>query len=474
MAKYDYNLIVIGAGSAGLIASLVGATAGAKTMLVEANRMGGDCLHTGCVPSKTLIASARVAQQVRNASRYGVETTRNATNFSVVMGRVREAISQIQPHDSVERYTSLGVHCEGGHARVIDPHCVEVNDERHSTRSIVLATGASPTIPPIPGLSNCQFLTSETLWGLKELPNRLVVLGGGPIGCELAQAFSRLGSKVAIVEMRDQLLPLEDADASEVITEMLLTEGIDVYTGWQASACKNQQLTIHTRDQEKVLDFDQLLVATGRTPRVKNLGLEENGISLSATRTIAVNDYMQTEVKSVFACGDVVGPYQFTHMAAHQAWYASMNALIRPFWRAKINKKFVPWAIFTDPELARVGVSESEATRLNIPHEVTKFPFAELDRAIAEGTTKGFVKLITKPKKDTILGACIVGTGAGELISSCINAMRHGYGANSILSTIHVYPTRMEAVRLAAGRLRRAHAPPGLMKLAERLNALLR
>ena len=474
MAKYDYNLIVIGAGSAGLVASLVGATAGAKTMLVEANRMGGDCLHTGCVPSKTLIASARIAQQVRNASSYGIETTGYATNFSIVMRRVQEAIKEIQPHDSVERYTSIGVHCQGGHARVIDPHCVEVNDERHTTRSIVLATGASPTIPPIPGLLNCDFLTSETLWGLDELPNRLVVLGGGPIGCELAQAFARLGSRVSIVEVQDQLLPLEDADAAEVITDVLLTEGVNLYTGWKATACDYHQLTIHARGEEKILEFDQLLVATGRTPRVENLGLDENGITLSTTQSVAVNDYMQTEIKSVFACGDIVGPYQFTHMAAHQAWYASMNALIRPFWRAKINKKLVPWAIFIDPELSRVGVSEREATRMNIPHEVTKFPFSELDRAIAEGTTKGFVKLITKPKTDTLLGACIVGTGAGELISSCINAMRHNYGVNSILSTIHVYPTRMEAVRLAAGRLRRAHAPPGLLKLAERLNALLR
>ncbi|MXZ43622.1 MAG: FAD-binding protein [Gammaproteobacteria bacterium] len=474
MAKYDYNLIVIGAGSAGLIASLVSATAGAKTMLVESNQMGGDCLHTGCVPSKTLIASARIAHEVRNASRYGIETTQASTNFPAVMRRVHEAIAQIQPHDSVERYTSLGVDCRRGHARVLDPHIVEVNGERPTTRSIVLATGATPTVPSIPGLLDCQFLTSETLWDLKELPRRLVVLGGGPIGCELAQAFHRLGSKVAIVEVEDQLLPLEDVDVSEVITDVLLSEGVDLYTGWQASACKNQQLTIHRFGRERVLDFDQLLVATGRTPRVKNLGLEEVGINLSAKQTVKVNRYLQTEVNSVFACGDVVGPYQFTHMAAHQAWFASMNALTRPFWRLKLNDKIVPWAIFTDPELARVGVSENDATRLRIPHEVTKYSFAELDRAVAEGTSKGFVKLITKPGKDTLLGACIVGPSAGELISSCINAMRHGYGVNSILSTIHVYPTRMEAVRLAAGRLRRAQAPPSLLKLAERLNALLR
>lgn len=474
MAKYDYNLIVIGAGSAGLVASLVSATAGAKTMLVESNRMGGDCLHTGCVPSKTLIASARIAQEVRNASQYGIETVQASTNFSAVMQRVHEAIAQIQPHDSVERYTSLGVDCRSGHARVVDPHSVEVNSERYTTKSIVLATGASPTVPPVSGLLDCQFLTSETLWDLRELPSRLVVLGGGPIGCELAQAFARLGSQVAIIELQDQLLPQEDVDVADVITEVLRSEGVDVYSGWQASACKNQQLTIHRLGKERVLDFDQLLVATGRTPRVKSLGLEENGISVTAAKTVVVNDYLQTDVNSVFACGDVVGPYQFTHMAAHQAWFASMNALARPFWRLKLNKRIVPWAIFTDPEFARVGVSQREATRMNIPHEVTMFPFAELDRAVAEGTTKGFVKLITKPGKDTLLGACIVGPSAGELISSCINAMRHGYGANSILSTIHVYPTRMEAVRLAAGRLRRAQAPSSLLKLAERLNTLLR
>lgn len=288
MAKYDYNLIVIGAGSAGLIASLVSATAGAKTMLVESNQMGGDCLHTGCVPSKTLIASARVAHEVRNASRYGIETTQASTNFPAVMRRVREAIAQIQPHDSVERYTSLGVDCRRGHARVIDPHCVELNSERYTTRSIVLATGASPTVPSIPGLVDCQFLTSETLWDLRELPHRLVVLGGGPIGCELAQAFVRLGSKVAIVEVEDQLLPLEDADVAEVITEALQSDGVDLYTGWQACACENQQLRIRRLGEERVLDFDQLLVATGRTPRVKDLGLEENGIGLTDTQTVLV------------------------------------------------------------------------------------------------------------------------------------------------------------------------------------------
>ena len=474
MAKYDYNLIVIGAGSAGLIASLVGATAGAKIMLIESQKMGGDCLHTGCVPSKTLIASARVAHEVRNASHYGIKTTQTETNFSTVMQRVHDAISQIQPHDSVERYTSLGVQCQRGHARLIDPNRVEVNDERHTTRSIVLATGAHPTLPPIPGLQECQPLTSDTLWGLKKLPNRMVVLGGGPIGCELAQAFARLGSKVAVVEMQEQLLPLEDQDAAQVIADVLLAEGVELYTGWQASVCSSQQIVIQSRGQEKVLEFDQLLVATGRSPRVEDLGLAENGIKLTGTNSIAVNDYLQTEVKSVYACGDVVGPYQFTHMAAQQAWYASMNALVRPFWRFKMNKNVVPWAVFTDPELARVGISEREAQRLNLPHEVTIFPFAELDRAIAEGTTKGFVKLITKRGKDTLLGACIVGTGAGELISNCINAMRHGYGVNSILSTIHVYPTRTEAVRLAAGRLRRSQVPPGLLKLAKQINSLMR
>ena len=474
MSKYDYNLIVIGAGSAGLIASLVGATAGAKTMLVEADRMGGDCLHTGCVPSKTLIASARIAHQVRNASRFGIETIGTVTNFSAVMQRVHQAIAQIQPHDSVERYTSLGVHCRSGHARVIDAHCVAVDNERFTTRSIVLATGASPSLPLVAGLLDCQPLTSDTLWGLKELPSRMVVLGGGPIGCELAQAFARFGSKVAIVEMEGQLLPLEDADAAQVITDILLAEGVELYTGWKASACRNQHITIQSNGQEEVIAFDQLLVATGRSPRVEGLGLEQSGIGLTATNTISVNDYMQTGSNSVYACGDVVGPYQFTHMAAQQAWYASMNALVRPFWRFKMNRNIVPWAIFTDPELARVGISEREAQRLNVPYEVTIFPFAELDRAVAEGSTHGFVKLLTIPGKDTLLGACIVGTAAGELISTCINAMRHGYGVNSILSTIHVYPTRTEAIRLAAGRLRRAHAPPSLLKLAEGLNTLMR
>ena len=474
MSKYDYNLVVIGAGSAGLIAALVGATVRAKTMLIEAHRMGGDCLHTGCVPSKTLIASAKLAHAVRNASQYGIETSTVATNFPAVMQRISDAIAQIQPHDSVERYSSLGVKCLHGQARLIDPHRIETNGGLLTSRSVVLATGAHPTLPPVPGLQECQPLTSETVWGLKELPNRLVVLGGGPIGCELAQAFSRLGSKVSIVEMAEQILPVEDHDAAQVISDVLKAEGIELFTGWQAQKCRDQQLVIQSREKEKVLRFDKLLVATGRKPRVEELGLEENGIGFSSTRSIRVNDYMQTEVKSVYACGDVVGPYQFTHMAAQQGWYASMNALARPLWRFKMNKNVVPWAIFTDPELARVGLSEHDAQRLNIPHEVTTFPFAKLDRAVAEGTTKGFVKLITKPRKDVLLGACIVGTGAGELISNCINAMQHGYGVNSILSTIHVYPTRTEAIRLAAGQLRRAHTPAALLKMAERVNTWMR
>lgn len=474
MPKFDYNLIVIGAGSAGLVASLVGTTAGAKTLLIEAHKMGGECLHTGCVPSKTLIKSAKIAHEVRRASQYGIESTINEINFSKVMQRVRDAIAKIQPHDSIERYTSLGVQCQQGLARIIDPHRVEINGSYSTARSIVLATGARPTLPKVPGLHDSQALTTETVWDLKELPNRMVILGGGPIGCELAQAFARLGSQVTVVETGNQLLPLEDPDAAQIITEVMLSEGIELYTGWQACACREHQIVIQSNGQEKALSFDKLLIATGRKARVEGLGLEQNGIELSSNRTIAVNEYLQTDVKSIYACGDVVGPYQFTHMAAQQAWYASMNALTRPFWRFKFNKTVVPWAIFTDPEIARVGLSEHEARQRNIPHEVTVFTFDELDRAIVEDDTLGFVKLITKPGKDSLLGACIVGSAASELIANCINAMQQGYGVNSIFSTIHVYPTRTEAIRFTAGRLRRAQAPQGLLKLAKRLNALMR
>lgn len=474
MARYENNLVVVGAGSAGLIASLIGVTARAKVVLIEENRMGGDCLNTGCVPSKTLIASARVAHSVRNAEDFGIHSSEVKVDFDQVMRRIRSSIQEIEPNDSVERYTKLGVECIKGRAHLVDPHRVRVNDREISSRSIMLAVGARPQIPPVPGLRESSPLTSENLWEIEELPRKLVVIGGGPIGCELAQAFARLGSEVSIVEQLDRLLPMEDSDVSEVVATTFKSEDIQLLAGYRAVSCTANQLTVENGTTQKQLDFERVLVATGRSPRGDNMGLEDVGVGRDGDGAILVNDYLQSRVRSIYACGDVVGPYQFTHMASHQAWYATMNALLRPFWRFKLDSKVIPWAVFTDPEVARVGMSEQQLDEQNIPYEVTVHEFSDVDRAIADGSTAGFVKLITKPKSDSLLGACIVGPNAGELISSCITAMTHGYGMNKVLSTLHVYPTRTEAIRLASGERRRRNAPESLLRVAGRLNRLLR
>lgn len=473
-ARYENNLVVLGAGSAGLIASLIGATARAKVVLIEENRMGGDCLNTGCVPSKTLIASARVAHSVRHAQDFGIRSSEVKVDFEQVMRRIRSAIQTIEPNDSVERYTRLGVKCIRGRAHLVDPHRVHVNGEEISSRSIVLATGAEPQIPPVPGLRESNPLTSENLWDIEELPRKLVVIGGGPIGCELAQALARLGSKVSVVEQVDRLLPMEDRDVSEVVASTFRSEGIRVLAGYKAISCSRNKLSVENGSNQEELEFDRILVATGRSPRGDNMGLEDVGVEKEKNGTILVNDYLQSRVRSIYACGDVVGPYQFTHMASHQAWYATMNALLRPFWRFKLDSTVIPWAVFTDPEIARVGMCEQQLQEQNIPYEVTVRDFNDVDRAIADGSTAGFVKLITKPKSDSLLGASIVGLNAGELISSCITAMTHGYGMNKVLSTLHVYPTRSEAIRLASGERRRRNAPERLLRVAGRLNRLMR
>lgn len=474
MARYENNIVVVGAGSAGLIASLIGATARAKVVLIEENRMGGDCLNTGCVPSKTLIASSRVAHSVRHAENFGVHSSNLRVDFDEVMQRIRSAIDRIEPNDSVERYTSLGVECIRGRAHIIGPHRLRVGDREISTRSIVLAIGAKPQVPPVPGLKESNPLTSENLWGIEEQPRRLVVIGGGPIGCELAQAFARLGSKVCIVEQEGRLLPLEDLNASEVIERTFKSEGIRVLAGYRAVFCGDNQLTVENGNAQEQLKFDRVLVATGRSPRGDNMGLEDIGVEREHDGTVLVNEYLQSSVRSIYACGDVVGPHQFTHMASHQAWYATVNALIRPFWKFRVDSSVIPWAVFTDPEIARVGLSEHQLVERNTPYEVTVHEFDDLDRAITDGTTEGFVKLLTKPKSDQLLGACIVGSNAGDLISSCISAMTHGYGMNKVLSTMHVYPTRTEAIRFAAGERRRNNAPESLLKIAAHLNGLMR
>jgi pyruvate/2-oxoglutarate dehydrogenase complex dihydrolipoamide dehydrogenase (E3) component len=474
MARYDNNLVVIGGGSAGLISAYIAATVRARVTLIEQARMGGDCLNTGCVPSKTLIRSARVAHTMRDAERFGLHAVTPEVDFPAVMGRVRSVIAAIEPKDSMARYRELGVDCIAGRARLVDPHHVAVDDRLISTRSIVLATGASPLIPPIPGLTDAQPLTSDNLWELDALPGRLLVLGGGPIGCELAQAFARLGSRVTLVDMAPKLLPREDADVSAHVERVFRDEGIDVRLAHRAVRVADGELAAETDDGPVTLPFDRILVAVGRRPNTRDLGLESLGIEVDAQGSPRVDRYLRTTCRNVYACGDLIGPYQFTHMASHQAWFAAVNALFGRFRRFPVNYSVVPWVTFTDPEVARVGLSEQDARDQGIDFEVTTYPLEEVDRAIAEGETAGWVKVITPRGRDRILGATIVGAEAGELIGEFILAMTHDLGLKRLMSTIHVYPTRMEAVKLTAGAWRKAHAPQVALRWVGRLHDWLR
>ena len=474
MAKYDNNLVVIGAGSAGLIASLIGGTIRAKTTLVERDKMGGDCLHTGCVPSKTLIASARLAHQMRHAGDFGIKATMPEIDFGKIMARVHDVIRQIQPKDSVERYSGLGVDCVAGDARLVDPHTVEVDGKRLTTRSIVLAMGAAPFVPPIPGLTPEHTLTSDNLWQLTELPESLLVVGGGPIGIELAQAFHRLGSKVTVVEMAPRILPLEDEDAASFLHEVLVAEDLDLRVGTRLLSFEGKEALVECNGEQSRIPFSHVLMAVGRRARTNDQNLEANGVELNPNGTVVVDSKLQTTRAGIYACGDIVGPYQFTHMASHQAWFAAVNALVRPFWSFDVDYSVVPWATFTDPEIARVGMSEAEATEKGIDVEVTRYPLEDADRFLAEGVSHGFIKLVNEAGGGKLLGACIVGHHAGDLISEYISAMKSGGGLPAINSTIHVYPTHMEAAKDASSRWRKANAPEHLLNLAENFLRFLR
>ncbi len=482
--KFDRNLVVIGAGSAGLVSAYIAAAVRAKVTLVEKHRMGGDCLNTGCVPSKALIRSAKLLSHMRRSREFGIREARADFDFADVMARVRQVVRAVEPHDSVERYTGLGVECIRGTARIVSPYAVEIDGGEGrrtlTTRSIIIAAGARPFVPPIPGLDEMDYLTSDNLWDLRELPRRLLVLGGGPIGCELTQAFSRLGSQVTQVEMLPRIMVREDPEVSEAVTARLREEGVDVRVSHKAAR-------FLTENGEKVLlcdvvdaspnggevriPFDAVLVAVGRVANTQGYGLEELGIPTTKARTLETNEYLQTLYPNIYACGDVAGPFQFTHTAAHQAWYATVNALFGSFRKFKADYSVIPWTTFTDPEVARVGLNETEARERGVPHEVTVYGMDELDRAIADGAAHGFVKVLTAPGRDRILGATIVGEHAGELLAEFVSAMRHGIGLNKILGTIHVYPTLAEANKYAAGVWKKAHAPAALLRWAERYHA---
>lgn len=472
--RFDYNLVVIGAGSAGLVTSYIAAAVKAKVALIEKDRMGGDCLNTGCVPSKALIRAAKLIAYSRRGTEFGFKPATVEVNFAAVMERVQQVVKTVEPHDSMERYQGLGVEVIQGAARIASPYSVEVNGRVLTSRAIVIASGAHPLVPPIPGLEAIDYLTSDNLWELRQLPARLIVLGGGPIGCEMTQAFARLGSQVTQVEMAPRILDREDEEISTLIGERFVAEGVRLLTGHTAQSVRlegERKLLLCEGSEGPVeIEFDQLLVAVGRAANVKGFGLEELGVRLSHRGTIAADPFLRTNFPTIFCAGDVTGPYQFTHTAGHQAWYAAVNALFGSFKKFAVDYRVIPWATFIDPEVARVGLNELEAKEQGIAYEVTRFELAELDRAIAEGETCGFVKVLTVPGKDKILGVTLVGPHAGDLIAEYVSAMRHGLGLNKILGTIHIYPTLAEANKMAAGEWKKAHVPQQLLQWVERFH----
>ena len=475
--RFDRNLVIIGAGSAGLVTAYIAAAVKAKVTLVEKNRMGGDCLNTGCMPSKALIRSAKLLAQIARSQEFGIASARTEFSFADVMERVQAVIRAVEPHDSVERYTALGVDVVEGKAKIVSPWEVEIvltdgEKQRLSTRAIVIAAGARPFVPPIPGIESVGYLTSDTVWNLRELPRRLLVLGGGPIGCELAQAFARFGSRVTLVEMASRLLVREDEDVSAMVEQRFAAEGIRVMTGHRAKqfVSENSEKTLIAEHQGggAQIGFDTVLVAVGRAANLTGYGLEELGIPTG--KTVETNEFLQTRFPNIYAAGDVAGPYQFTHTAAHQAWYAAVNALFDPFKKFKADYAVIPAATFIDPEVARVGLNEQEARAQGIAFETSTYKLDDLDRAIADGVAHGFVKVLTVPGKDRILGVTIVGEHAADLIAEFVLAMKHGIGLNKILGTIHIYPTLAEANKYAAGVWKKAHAPQELLRWIERLH----
>jgi len=472
-----YHLVVLGAGTAGLVTAAGAAGIGARVALVERHLLGGDCLNVGCVPSKCLIRSSRVVFDIKEADRYGVNAPAGyGADFPGVMERMRRLRAHISHHDSVRRFASLGVDVFMGEARFAGPDAVEVGGTRLRFSKAVIATGARAAVPPVEGLHEAGFLTNESVFSLTELPQHLVVLGAGPIGCELAQAFASIGCQVTQVA-RSGILPKEDSDAIALVEAALRADGVRLLTGTAALCCEvvaaEQRLVVRQGKggAEEAIPFDVLLCAIGRKPRVTSFGLEELGIPLTRTGTIETNACLQTRYPNILACGDVAGPYQFTHYAAHQAWYAAVNGLFGGIKRFKLDNRVIPRVTFTDPEVAQVGLSETQAKAQGIAYEVTRYDLDDLDRAITESAAHGFVKVLTPPGKDTLLGACIVGEHAGELLAEFTLAMKHGLGLNKILGTIHPYPTWSEAAKYTAGTWKRAHAPQSALGWLVRLHS---
>ncbi|MCD9495472.1 dihydrolipoyl dehydrogenase [Photobacterium carnosum] len=482
-ARFDQNLVVIGAGSGGLVSAYIAAAVKAEVTLIERHKMGGDCLNTGCVPSKALIRAAHTAADIKNASTLGIDAQINHIDFAQVMGRIHNVIAKIEPHDSIERYSQLGVNCVTGDATILSPWEVEVNGTRITTRNIVIATGARPLVPAIPGLDTVNYLTSDTVWQLTALPKRLLILGGGPIGCELAQSFCRLGAEVTIVERSPQLLNREDRDAAQLVEQSLTHDGVNILLQHNAVQFEStlddngqriQRVVVEHDNQQVSIEFDAVMVALGRVANVQGFGLEELGITTTERGTVAVNQYLQTQYPNIYAVGDVAGPYQLTHVAAHQAWYAAVNSLFGAVKKFKVDYSVIPAVTYTAPELARVGINEKEAQAQGIDYEVTRYGLDDLDRAIADGYDEGFIKILTPKGSDKILGATIVGHHAGDLLAEFTLAMRHNLGLNKILDTIHPYPTMSEGAKYTAGVWKKAHAPQKLLAWVKKYHQWMR
>lgn len=474
--QFDTNMAVIGAGSAGLVSAYIAAAVKAKVTLIERHKMGGDCLNTGCVPSKALIRAAKAVKEIKTADRFGVSVAEPEVDFSKVMDHVHSAIKTIEPHDSVERYNGLGVDCVQGDAEIVSPWAVQVDGKEITARNIVIASGARPFVPPIPGIEQIDYLTSDNLWELRELPARLLVLGGGPIGCELAQSFQRLGAQVTLVDMMPRVMPREDEDVSAFVEQRFISEGINVLTGHKTVAFGVRDghpfATLEASDGQQLdIGFDRVLVAVGRKANVDGMGLEKLGIETTSQGTVEVDDYLRTRFPNIYACGDVAGPYQFTHTAAHQAWYAAVNGLFGRFKKFKVDYSVIPWATFVDPEVARVGLNELDAQEQGIEYDVTRYGIDDLDRAIADGAAEGFVKVLTAKGSDKILGATIVGYHASDLITEFVTGMKRNLGLNKLLGTIHIYPTVSEANKYAAGLWKQANKPEAVLKWIEKYHA---
>jgi len=476
--KFDYNMVVIGGGSAGLVTSYISSAVKAKVALIEKHKMGGDCLNTGCVPSKALIKSAKLAYQIKNAEKYGLEKMDPKFSFKKVMGRVQDVINKVEPHDSIERYSSLGVDCITGEAEILSPWEVKVNGKILTTKNITIATGARPFVPPLPGIDRITILTSDNLWKLEELPERLIVLGGGPIGCEMAQSFNRLGSKVTQVEMNDRIMGIEDPEVSKIITDRFVKEGIDVRAKTRALEIKTEGsrkfLVVEFENQKSEIEFDQILVAVGRAANIKGFGLENLGIEIRPNKTINADAYLRTNIPNIFVCGDVTGPFQLTHTASHQAWYCAVNALFGKLKKFKVDYSVIPWATYSDPEVASVGLNETRAMRDGIAYELTTYEVDDLDRAIADSEDHGVVRVLTKPGTDQILGATIVSNHASDLMLEFVAAMKHGFGLNKILGTIHIYPTMGEANKYLAGNWKRKQTSDYVFNFLKRFHRMMR